>query len=330
MKFDAVADAVDRALEFTVVGSFSRVGPALRRHLFHWRPPAGESVSERVAVVTGATSGLGLECATELARLGAQVILLVRNAELGSKTAARITTSTGNPNVSVVVGDMGDLASVRLAAKELARLPEVNILIHNAGSLSKDYELSAQGLERTAAVQLVGPYLLTELLHDQLRAGHARVVWVASGGMYAEPLDLDWLEDPAPDYDGVHAYAKVKRAQASLNAWWAPRLAALGITMTAMHPGWVDTPGVRQSLPTFRRLMGPLLRTPALGVDTIIWLVSSPAELTPPGTFWLDRRVRALHRVARTRRSDTDGQRERLAYYCQERSALDLLTEQAP
>lgn len=321
---DPARAAVDAVLEFTVAGSFSRVGPAIRRRLFHWKPINGETLEGRVVVVSGATSGLGLECATSMARLGARVILLVRNAELGSRVCAQIRELSGNDDVALIMTDLGDLDSVRRAARELTRLPAVHALIHNAGALSKDFEITAQGIERTAAVHLVGPYLLTTLIRDQLQAGCARVIWVTSGGMYTQALNVDWLESPAENFDGARAYARVKRAQVSLNAAWAPRLAPLGITMTAMHPGWVDTPGLRRSLPLFGRLMGPVLRSPAQGVDTILWLTSTSAELTPPGTLWLDRAARRLHRLRRTRRSDTEAERERLTEFCRDRSGLGV------
>jgi dehydrogenase/reductase SDR family protein 12 len=320
---------VDAVLEASVVGSFSRTGPVIRRHLFAWQPIDAQSVRGRVAVVTGATSGLGLECATSLARLGARVILLVRNAELGSDVCAQISASTGNADVSMIVADIGDLASVRRAADELGRLPEVHILVHNAGAMSKTFGVTAQGIEVTTAVQLVGPYLLTTLIRDQLQSGCGRVVWVTSGGMYSEALDVDWLESPEHDYDAVHAYAKVKRAQVSLNETWAPSLAPLGITMTAMHPGWVNTPGLRRSLPTFARLMSPLLRTIAQGTDTILWLVTVPSDATAPGTLWLDRHIRSPHRLSRTRRSDTESERQRLLQFCREQSGIDVDTGQS-
>ncbi len=321
---DAVRDALDAALERSVVGSFSRVGPAIRRRLFDWPSIDGRGVRGQVAVVTGATSGLGLECATALARLGARVILLARDAELASRVCARITSSTGNHDVSVVVAELGDLESVQRAARELGRLPAIHVLVHNAGALSTTFEVSDEGIERTTAVQLVGPFLLTNLIGDQLRAGRARVVWVTSGGMYTQALDVDWLERPGGDYDGVRAYAKVKRAQVSLSAAWAPLLAPLGITMTAMHPGWVDTPGLRRSLPTFARLLAPFLRTPAQGVDTILWLVTT-SNLVTPGSLWLDRRVRGAHRLRRTRQRETDAQRERLLVFCRNRSGLAVV-----
>jgi dehydrogenase/reductase SDR family member 12 len=316
--------ALDAALEFSVVGSFSRVGPAIRRRLFRWTPRTGQPLVGHVIIVSGSTSGLGLECATQLAHLGASVILLVRDSEAGLRVCERIVHSTGNPDVSVVVADLGELDSVRRAAFELRRYPAIHGLIHNAGALTKNFQVTTDGIEVTTATQLVGPFLLTTLLRDQLEAGRASVVWVTSGGMYTQPLDVGWLENPEPHYSGAVAYARVKRAQVSLNAAWAPRLATSGITMSAMHPGWVDTPGVRRSLPRFRRVMPMLLRTPSEGVDTIVWLLVTPSRRTPPGTLWLDRRGRQLHRLRRTRRSDTELQRQRLLSFCRTRSGTDF------
>ncbi len=312
------------------MGSFSRIGPAIRRRLFSWQPIDGQSLRGQVAVVTGATSGLGLECATELAQFGAKVILLVRNVELGEEVCARISASTGNHDVSVIETDLGDLDSVRRAARALNRLPAVHALIHNAGALSKTFGVTAQGIERTTAVQLVGPFLLTTLIRDQLQSGCGRVIWVTSGGMYTEPLNVDWLESPERNYDGTRAYAKVKRAQVSLNEEWAPGLEEFGITMTAMHPGWVNTAGLRTSLPTFARVLRPFLRSPAQGVDTVLWLVTTSRDVTPPGTLWLDRRIRSPHRLKRTRQSDTAIARAQLMQFCRQRSGLDVDSEQTP
>jgi NAD(P)-dependent dehydrogenase (short-subunit alcohol dehydrogenase family) len=317
-----LARGADAVLEFSVVGSFSRVGPFVRRRLYHWEALDGPLLAGRVVIVSGATSGLGLECATQMARLGSTVVLLVRNPELGSRMREQIASATGNHDIDVVVADLGDLDSVRRAATELRRYPEIHGLVHNAGALNPAFRLTPQGLEETAAVQLVGPFLLTTLLIEALQRGSARVVWVTSGGMYAQPLDVAWLRAPERDYRGGKTYALVKRAQVSLNAVWAPDLAKLGVTMTAMHPGWVDTPGIRKWLPNFRRLMFPLLRSPAEGVDTVVWLLVAPLEATAPGTLWLDRRSRALHRLGRTERSDSASERQKLISFCEATSGL--------
>jgi NAD(P)-dependent dehydrogenase (short-subunit alcohol dehydrogenase family) len=103
------------------------------------------------------------------------------------------------------------------------------------------------------------------------------------------------------------------------------RLGPEGIVVHAMHPGWADTPGVQRSLPTFRRLTAPLLRSGDQGADTIVWLAADDgAPLATTGGFWLDRRRRALHRLGSTRRSDTPAQREALWAWCVQRSGADL------
>ena len=307
-------DVVDAVLEFTVVASFSRVGFIVRRWLYRW--PAGfPTMNGAVVVVTGATSGLGREVAMSMAHLGAHVVLVVRDAERGQRTCDEIIARSGNSNVEVVVGDLGDFTSVSAAAEQLRRFGAIDVLAHNAGSLQHELERSPQGIELTVAVHLLGPYLLTRLTMPQLEAGNARIIWVTSGGMYSQPLDVDALATGLAKYDGVATYARVKRAQVSLVARWAPRLASRGIEMEAMHPGWADTPGVQRSLPSFRRVMAPLLRSSVEGADTIIWLATSRGA-REPGGLWLDRRSRRLHRLARTRRSDSTRERERLEEYC--------------
>jgi len=319
---DSIRSGIDRVLEASVVGSFTRIGPAVRRRLFDWEPLAAHRMDGKVAVVTGATSGLGLVTATELARLGSRVVLLVRDAERGRRVSNVIGATAGSGEVIVVEVDTGDLEGIRRAAAALNNLAAIDVLIHNAGALSATRKVSPQGVEQTVAAQLVGPFLLTHVLGAQLRKRPSRVIFVTSGGMYTEPLRVEALEMSTADYDGVTAYARVKRAQVSLVERWASRLQHLGITMTAMHPGWADTPGVRASLPTFRRVVGPLMRTPSEGADTILWLASAPGAGTPPGSLWLDRRPRSAHRLSRTRRSDTDAERARLWEFCCERSGI--------
>jgi dehydrogenase/reductase SDR family protein 12 len=318
---DGLRSDVDLALEASVVGSFTRIGPSVRRRLFDWEAPSRHRMDGRVVLVTGATSGIGLTAARSLAGLGSRVVLLVRNADRGRRVRDQIATATGAA-VSVVSVDMGDLVSVRRAAEALRDLPGIDVLVHNAGAITQTRTMSPQGIEETVAAQLIGPFLLTHLLGAQLRARAARVIVVTSGGMYTEPLRVDALEMSAGDYDGVVEYARTKRAQVSLVQAWAPRLHHLGITMSAMHPGWADTPGIRASLPRFRRIVGPLLRTPEQGADTIVWLASAPGAGTPAGSLWLDRRRRSPHRLARTRRSDTRAERALLWKFCCERSGI--------
>lgn len=323
----SIADGIDAALEWSVFGSFTRVGSALRRKLDHWAPLEGRSMTDRVVVMSGATSGLGLEAARAFATMGATVEIIARNEAKAEATCAELRRSTGNAKVGFVVADTGDLAALRRAAADLSRRhPAIHVLIHNAGALDDVRQTSPEGIELTVASQVVGPFLLTGLLLPALKsAAPSRVLWVSSGGMYSEPLSVDKLEMSADDYDGTTAYARAKRAQVTLVELWATKLEADGIVVHSMHPGWADTPGVARSLPTFRRVVGPLLRTPRDGADTLLWLaVDDGAPLAKSGLFWLDRRPRPLHRLASTRRSDTPEERERLWRWAVEKSGYAI------
>jgi NAD(P)-dependent dehydrogenase (short-subunit alcohol dehydrogenase family) len=132
---------------------------------------------------------------------------------------------------------------------------------------------------------------------------------VTSGGQYAQSLDLDDLQYSHGAYDGTRAYARSKRAQVALIREWARRLGPAGIRFDSTHPGWADTPGLSDALPGFARLMGPLLRTPAEGTDTLVWLATAPTLHAPAGSLWLDRRPRPFDRVPMTRLTATDRRR---------------------
>jgi NAD(P)-dependent dehydrogenase (short-subunit alcohol dehydrogenase family) len=311
MGFGEMADAV---IEAPVVTSFTRVGYEARSRLAHWRPLSSYDMSSRVVLVTGATSGLGHVAAEQFARLGAKVILLGRDPAKTEGVRAELSARTGNDELHTVVADMGDLAAVRQAGADvLARFDRLDVVVHNAGALTADRRTNSDGVEQTVASQVIGPFLLTSLLLDRLRGARpGRVITVSSGGMYASPLRVEDLQ-MGDDYRGAEQYARAKRAQVTFNEMWAERVPREEVVFHAMHPGWADTPGVRESLPRFRRIVGPLLRTPAQGADTIVWLSADDGEpLAASGGFWLDRRRRSIHKLPATRRSDTTKRRERL------------------
>ena len=107
------------------------------------------------------------------------------------------------------------------------------------------------------------------------------------------------------EYTGTAAYARTKRGQVILTEIWADNHADRQITVSAMHPGWSDTPGVVDSLPTFSKVIGPLLRTPEQGADTTVWL-SATDEQIPSGKFWLDRTPRITHMTDKTKERPED------------------------
>ncbi|HXJ64549.1 MAG TPA: SDR family NAD(P)-dependent oxidoreductase [Actinomycetota bacterium] len=318
---NAVGDLVDRFIESTVVLSFSRVGYATRSRLFDWSPPESFPMDGRVVLVTGGTSGLGLETATILARAGASIRILGRDAARAERAVRVIASAAGRSDVEAYPADLSDLDSVRsVTGRILAREARLDVLIHNAGALMARRRTSAQGFEWSFAAMVLGPFALTEGLLPLLRRGDGgRVILVSSGGMYTQALHLDDLQMEREPYRGSVAYARAKRAQVTLAEAWAERLVPSGVTVHAMHPGWAETPGLAEGLPRFRRVVRPLLRTARQGADTIAWLAASPEPLETSGRFWLDRRPRSTVRVPRTGASSAE--RERLFEACRRMSS---------
>lgn len=288
---------------------FSRFG--YRRKKRVWAPVTA-SLEGRTAVVTGATSGLGRAAALGLAGKGARVILVGRDPGKTEKTRGEIERETGNPEVGVQIADLSLMDEVRrLAGRLLAEEPGIHILVNNAGALYPERGLTAEGIEKTLALDLLSPFLLTNLLLPRLKASRpARIVNVSSGGMYTQQIRVDDLQYEKGRYDGSIAYARAKRGLVILTEMWAKDLEREGVVVHTMHPGWADTPGVSSSLPTFYRLTKRILRTPEEGADTIVWLAASREAASSTGRFWLDRQPHTTHVFPGTRASRED--RERL------------------
>ncbi len=318
------ASAIDATLEALVAPSFGRVGFVVRERLEGWRILDSYNLSGQVVLLTGATSGVGLAAARQFARCGATLVLVSRSADRLRHACETLVAETGNAAISWIEADVGDLEAVRRAASEFRRRHDrLNVLVHNAGVLLHTRESSADGIERTVASQVVGPFLLTQQLLERLQASApSRVLFMASGGMYAVPLEVEHLELPSTSYSGSRQYALAKRAQVSLAALMGRKLQGSGVVVHSLHPGWVDTPGLREGLPGFTRFVGRQLRTPEQGADTLVWLASDRRALASTGQFWHDRRPRALHRWFGTRATDTASRRHMLWSYCESRSGL--------
>jgi len=297
--------ALGRLVDPLIIPSFDRTG--FRIHALRFQPEdLAVDLSGRRCLVTGANSGIGFETSLALADLGADVVLLCRSRERGEQALERIRSETGNRRVSLELLDVSDLASVRDVGARLAQLP-VDVLIHNAGVLPDERGETRDGLELTLATHVAGPWLLTRLLEPRLRESKdGRVIWVSSGGMYGRRLSLRDPNWERRRYDGVRAYAETKRAQVVLSELWAEELAGSSVVVNAMHPGWADTPAVQTSLPRFRRLTRSILRTPAEGADTVVWLAASPRARAFSGRFFFDREPRRTHLLPVTWEAGSD------------------------
>lgn len=299
-----IARFVDRALEATVVGSFTNIGSGVRSHLDHWDDPA--SLEGRIVVLTGATSGIGRAAATMLVNLGAELHVVGRSPEKVRTTVQELNALGHHP----VTGHLADLAllhdTARLARTLHEALPRIDVLIHNAGALLTDFTATTEGIETTVAVHLLSPILLTERLMDCLSASPVgRVIVMTSGGMYTERFDVERLEMGPSSYRGTVAYARAKRAQ---TVWVTGANARFGdrVAFHLVHPGWTNTPGVNAALPGFATVTRPFLRSPAAGAADLVWLASTPPKVPDGGQLWLDRQPRPLHRLQRTRLSAPD------------------------
>ena len=310
---DLLRTTVDKVLEGPVVTSFTSLGYTVRSHVDEWTSLDAYDLTGRTVLLTGGTSGIGRAACERFVALGADLILLGRDPDKTARIADELA-GDARGSVTSVIADMGELDQVRAAAEQvLADHARLDVLVHNAGALTAERRTNSEGVEATVASQVVGPFLMTSLLLPALRAAApGRVLTMASGGMYAAGVAVESLEMSDDDYGGSEQYARAKRAQVTLNEMWADRIDPADVVFHALHPGWADTPGVESSLPRFHRLLGPALRSPDQGADTLVWLAADDAAATSSGGFWLDRRQRSIHKLPTTSRTDTPERRARL------------------
>ena len=239
------------------------------------RPMAGTTV-----LITGSTSGIGRATAFGLAALGAHVAVTGRDPVRTRDTAREIRAASGAP-VDAFAADISSQTEVRRLADEvLGRLPRLDVLVNNVGGYWNTRQVTADGLERTFAVNHLAPFLLTHLLLDRLRqAGSARVVTVSSNAHAQGNIDFDDLMG-ARSYSGSRAYNQSKLANVLFTYELARLTRSTAVTANAVHPGVVSTsfgsddPGRAQRLAV--PLMRPFMKTPQQGATTPVLVASSP------------------------------------------------------
>jgi NAD(P)-dependent dehydrogenase (short-subunit alcohol dehydrogenase family) len=254
------------------------------------------NLSGRVAIVTGATSGIGREVALGLARLGATTVVVGRGADRASRAAAEIAQATGNPRVeSLRVDDLAVISDTRaLVAALLDRYSSVHILVNNAGAYFRRREVTPDGLERTFALNVLAPYILTNLLAPRLVASApARVVNVASEAERSGRVDFDDLQF-ARKYAGFRAYGSSKLELLWLTREFARRLGGSGVTVNAVHPGYVRSGfGLNNGGGTafVMRILGALFaRSVPRGADVVLYAASAPELAAMTGGYYADRK----------------------------------------
>jgi NAD(P)-dependent dehydrogenase (short-subunit alcohol dehydrogenase family) len=253
----------------------------------------GVDLSGKRAIVTGASSGVGVETARALAGAGAAVTLAVRNTETGERVAADIRASTGNGAVTVGALELSDLSSVETFVK--AWSGALDILVNNAGVMAiQELTLSASGHEMQFATNHLGHFALALGLHDALAAaGSARVVSVSSGGHLRSPVVFDDIDYAFRDYDPFGAYGQSKTANVLFAVEATRRWASDGIIANALMPGGIATPLQRhlpahyaeQALDAFRAA-GSDFKTVEQGAATSVLLAASPLVAGVGGRYF--------------------------------------------
>ena len=257
------------------------------------------NLQNQIALVTGATSGIGQVAATELAKMGAHVVILARNAEKAAVVQQEIKAAAGHENVDVLLADLADLDQVRRAAAEFnAAYPRLDILVNNAGLiLGAQRQVSPQGYELGVATNHLGPFLLTSLLFDKLKASPAaRVVNVASTAYRMARPDLTDFQSTR-GYGAFAVYANTKLYNIMFTQELARRLRAHGIpnvTTNALHPGVVASSfGSAASglMSVFVQLGRPFMISAAKGAETSVFLASAPEVATTSGGYFDKKRA---------------------------------------
>ena len=258
-------------------------------------------MQQQIAMVTGATAGIGKETARGLAQQGMTVIVVGRNAEKTARVAAEIRATTGNPNVEPMLADFASLAQVRALADAFkARYDRLDVLVNNAGIVTQTRQVSVDGYELMFAVNYLAPFLLTNLLLDVLKASApARIVNVSSFGYKKGAINFDDLQWERT-FEHRQAYYQTRLGMVLFTLALARRLDGTGVTANVLHPGIVKTALSHDYManPVFRFFEQLIAVSPAQGAQTSIFLASSSAVANVSGQYFEKQRAEPLHEVA--------------------------------
>ncbi len=237
-------------------------------------------LTRKVCLITGATAGIGLATAREVARRGFRVVLVGLSEERASEAVRQIARETGSDSVDVLLADLSVQEEVRRLATTFARCYDrLDVLVNNVGAVFLRRVETADGIERTFALNHLSPFLLTNLLLDRLKASApARIVNVSSGSHRAARIDFDDLQG-RKRYNALAAYGQSKLANVLFTYELARRLAGSGVTANVLHPGVVATTIGHNNGPLVAlvmRLIHLRALSPEEGAETSVYLATSP------------------------------------------------------
>lgn len=255
-------------------------------------------MKDKICLVTGANAGIGRAAAQELAQMGAHVVMLCRSRERGEAAQAAIKEKSGNPNVDLLLADLSVQAETRRAAAEFrAKHSRLDVLVNNAGAFFYRRLETADGLEMSFALNHLGYFLLTNLLLEPLRAAApSRIINVSSNAHKGARLNFDDLQSRRR-YRGFQAYGASKLANILFTIELAERLQGSGVTVNAMHPGFVATNFGKNNGRLLQAIMNVMFRLFAVseekGAETILYLAASPEVEGVTGNYFVNKKAAA-------------------------------------
>jgi NAD(P)-dependent dehydrogenase (short-subunit alcohol dehydrogenase family) len=250
----------------------------------------------RICLITGGTNGIGKSTAQELARMGATVVIVGRNAQKTSQVVGEIRAASGNNTVDSLLADLSSQQEVRRLASDFkSKYPQLHVLLNNAGGTFTTRQLSVDGIEMTFALNHLAYFLLTNLLLDTIKASvPARIINVSSGAHSGGKIDFDNLQGER-SYSSFGPYGNSKLANILFTTELARRLEGTGVTGNALHPGLTSTGFGKNNPGLLMKIMGavvPLIaRSPEKGAETSIYLASSPEVQSITGKYFVDCKV---------------------------------------
>ena len=238
-------------------------------------------MTDRVCMVTGANSGIGRETARALVKMGATVVMVVRNQEAGEEVRQAIISETGNESIELMIADLFSMDQVRRLASDFKKThTRLDVLVNNAGAIFPKREETVDGFERTVALNHLAPFLLTHELLELLKASApSRIVNVSSAAHRRGKIDFENLQR-RKKYGLMGPYGSAKLMLIMFTYALARRLKGTLVTVNALHPGVVRTHFGQNDASRGRRFMfrvlGPFFKSPEKGAETSIYLASSP------------------------------------------------------